>query len=334
MTNHTRIRRLMASHRDLTPQERREVDEHISTCRRCAACLAVYQSIDQALTDLPRQQPRPSLRSHFYQTIGVARDMMSQETVNRGVTKLGDLVQISMGVPDLAAQKAFYEVLGFQLVGEGVHPWAWAQLTDGQNLILLNQDGNRYVGLLYMSAQIPTWVTQLEAMGIPMLMKTEYEGQVAQAIFSDANGLLVGLLNQPAEAMDPSKRQPVSRLGKFGEFSIRVQDLAASIEFWNQLGFATLYQSQEPYPWGILDDGMVILGLHQRSDADETSGQHFPLLGPTLTYFAPDMIDRIASLKADGIQPIGEIRNRQGEVANAVLQGPAGEQIFLFQGEI
>jgi catechol 2,3-dioxygenase-like lactoylglutathione lyase family enzyme len=251
------------------------------------------------------------------------------------MAKLGSVAQISMGVPDLSSSRDFYERLGFKLLGHGDAPWPWAQLTDGQNLVLLNQDGNRYIGLLYMSSETPTLVTELEGTGITFLMKAEHEGQLAQAIFMDENGLMVGLLDQDGSGMSLPNGQPLSKLGKFGEFSVRVKDLPSSLACWSQLGFETLYQAVEPYPWAILGDGLVMLGFHQRTDEDDRDiTMHFPLLGPTVTYFALDMADRIASLKAEGIQPVSEMRDAQGQVSGAVLEGPAGERLFLFHGQI
>ena len=72
--------------------------------------------------------------------------------------------------------------------------------------------------------------------------------------------------------------------------------------------------SGDPYPWGILSDEMIVLGLHQTDE----------FKGPCITYFEPDMGKRIEALKGKGLE-IDE---------NGILVGPAGETLFLFTGEL
>ena len=250
------------------------------------------------------------------------------------MAKLGDVVQIALGVPDVSASQAFYQRLGFQVLGEGDTPWPWAQLTDGQNLVLLNQDGKRYSGLLYISSDAPALITQLEGQGIPLVAKQEGAGQLRQAIFTDPDGLPVGLLHQATSDAPRPDGQPISKLGKFGELSHRVQDFEASRQFWSSLGFKTLHASDQPYPWGILSDGLVVLGLHQRTPEAEAAGENFEFTGPTLTYFDGAMKDHIAALKAEGFTFSQEIPDPDGTVGNAILSTPEGGRIFLFAGEI
>ena len=250
------------------------------------------------------------------------------------MAKLGDAVQIALGVPDVSASKGFYQRLGFQALGEGGAPWPWAQLTDGQNLVLLNQDGNRYSGLLYLSTDAPALVTELEGQGISFVAQQEQEGYLRQAIFTDPDGMPVGLLHQDASAVSRPGGQPVSKLGKFGELSHRVRDFEAARQFWSSLGFETLHVSDQPYPWGILSDGLVILGLHQRTPEAEAAGENFEFSGPTLTYFDGAMKDHIAALKAEGFTFSQEMPDPDGTVGNAILATPEGGHIFLFAGEI
>lgn len=42
-----------------------------------------------------------------------------------------------------------------------------------------------------------------------------------------------------------------------------------------------------------------------------------------MTYFAPDMTERIARLEAKGLS-----------ILDGILQAPGGETLFLFEGEI
>jgi hypothetical protein len=63
--NHADIQPLLADYRDLRGDERRAVDDHVSTCASCARTLADYQSMDaniQALRDAPAD---PRLRARY-----------------------------------------------------------------------------------------------------------------------------------------------------------------------------------------------------------------------------------------------------------------------------
>ncbi|MBV7338612.1 hypothetical protein KFU94_62420 [Chloroflexi bacterium TSY] len=109
-------------------------------------------------------------------------------------------------------------------------------------------------------------------------------------IFADPNGLLVALINHDPTDMHRPSGTPIFACGKFGEYAMGVKSFQDSAAFWQKLGFKILHESSEPYPWGILYDQMMVLGLHQ---TDEFSGPH-------VTYFAPDMLDRTTQLKEIG----------------------------------
>jgi hypothetical protein len=66
-----------------------------------------------------------------------------------------------------------------------------------------------------------------------------------------------------------------------------------------------------------------VIGLHQTSDFSE----------PHITYFAPDMAERIQTFQAEGL-PITPLPAEDGSVVNAALEGPGGERFFLFQGSL
>ena len=186
----------------------------------------------------------------------------------------------------------------------------------------------------YFSTAVRERIETLESMGVQFLAKTELAGQIAQAVFQDVDGCMVGLINHDPPQMPDLPDTPLIRCGKFGEFSVPVQEFDQSAAFWGQLGFEKLHESQEPYPWGILSDGLMVLGLHQTSSYSHGNGSHMSFDTPTLTYFAPDMGDRIAELRAEGFGFSVELSNEEGRVITAVLKTPGGEPVFLVQGEV
>lgn len=240
--------------------------------------------------------------------------------------KLGDVVQISIGVPDLAEAVAFYEALGFSQIAANQEPWPWAQFSDGRNLILLNQDGNIYTGLNYFSTNVVEKVAEIEAAGVLFLTKQQQNGHLHTAIFGDQNGLIVGLINHEAAEMPHPTGYPLGHCGKFGELAVAVSDFGETAAFWQQFGFEPSHISNEPYPWGIFSDGRMVLGFHESTEFSNSS--------PALTYFAPDMSARIERVRQAGIPFASEMPDEAGVVRNATLKGPGGEAIFMFEGEV
>jgi catechol 2,3-dioxygenase-like lactoylglutathione lyase family enzyme len=122
----------------------------------------------------------------------------------------------------------------------------------------------------------------------------------------------------------PISRTPLSRCGTFGEYALPSSDIQASRAFWARLGFDTLHSTDEGEPYTILSDGLIIIGLHQTNDFSE----------PHITYFAPDMAERIQAFQAEGL-PITPLPPAEdGTVVNAALTGPGGERFFLFLGSL
>ncbi len=85
---------------------------------------------------------------------------------------------------------------------------------------------------------------------------------------------------------------PLPLLGTFHETSIAVDDVRASIEFYERLGF-----SQAPttdtltHPYGVLTDGRLFIGLHQRRGAS-----------PVLTFVRPGIAECVREFAAAGIE--------------------------------
>jgi catechol 2,3-dioxygenase-like lactoylglutathione lyase family enzyme len=80
-------------------------------------------------------------------------------------------------------------------------------------------------------------------------------------------------------------------LGQFHEISITTQDIRASVEFYEALGFRQARTGDTwPHPYGVLTDGRVVLGLHQ---------YRFP--SPSLTCVRPGIARAIPAFEQLGI---------------------------------
>jgi hypothetical protein len=53
---------------------------------------------------------------------------------------------------------------------------------------------------------------------------------------------------------------------------------------------------------------------------------------PTITYFAPDMPQRLERLREQGIEFISEQKDTTGQLVGAMIESPDGQPFFLFTG--
>ncbi len=109
-------------------------------------------------------------------------------------------------------------------------------------------------------------------------------------------------------------------LGRFLEIGIATQDIRASVEFYERLGFSQARAGDAwPHPYGVLTDGRLCLGLHQSR-----------LESPALTFVRPGVAGHVAALEQLGIE-LATI-NTGGEVFNEVgFRDPAGQPVRLLE---
>jgi catechol 2,3-dioxygenase-like lactoylglutathione lyase family enzyme len=109
-------------------------------------------------------------------------------------------------------------------------------------------------------------------------------------------------------------------LGKFHEIGIATADIRGSVEFYERLGFTQAQTGDTwPHPYGVLTDGRLYLGLHQRT-----------LISPIITFVKPDIARYIGELEAQGItitfQKTGD------DVFNEIgLHDPSGQLITAIE---
>jgi catechol 2,3-dioxygenase-like lactoylglutathione lyase family enzyme len=85
---------------------------------------------------------------------------------------------------------------------------------------------------------------------------------------------------------------PLPLVGRFHEFSVTTADIRACVEFYEQLGFTQATTSDAvTHPYGVLSDGRLHLGVHQRSAHS-----------PALTFVHPDVGKSLPAFIAAGIQ--------------------------------
>ncbi len=113
---------------------------------------------------------------------------------------------------------------------------------------------------------------------------------------------------------------PLPPPGRFHELSLATDDIRASVEFYERLGFShTTTADTYAHPYGVLTDGRVHIGLHQRRVAS-----------PTLTFVRPGIATCVAEFVALGIE-LTVCRTGE-EVFNEIgFEGPHGESVRVIE---
>jgi predicted lactoylglutathione lyase len=250
--------------------------------------------------------------------------------------KLGTATQFIIGTTDLHASFAVYEKLGFKKLAEGQKPNPFIHITDGSILIMLVNEGKEYLELSYLAKGMDETYEELKRSGVAFEDVTMAGSIFFKGKFRSPEGVIIDLVNyDPVHFYQPkgktlrhlaeneffdTAKYPNARIGIFGEFSISVKNLRESLNFWRSLGFQHTGIHEKPYPWTIISDDLNIIGLHQTTEFS----------GCAITYFAPDMQQRIAKLKEEGVTSIAGFTGASGGDRNGVLTTPEGQKIFLF----
>jgi transcriptional antiterminator NusG len=261
--------------------------------------------------------------------------------------KLGQYVEITLSVANLAESLPFYEKLGLKQVDGHELPYPWATLSDGLLHLGLHQQPFSSPALTYFSSfplrgrtgvsfrvvllqMLGVALDPLEQIGTKSMLLRKNSAYPVATSFKAADGQPVILADMPppfkksrAEDFSIPVRKFLSACQAFGEFSLSAADVAASVAYWQRLGFKRLAGDNKPYPWAIVSDGRVRLGLHQTPRFTK----------PTLSYFAPDMPERLERLRQQDIPFISEHKNPQGQVIGALIRSPDQQPIFLFTGK-
>ena len=108
--------------------------------------------------------------------------------------------------------------------------------------------------------------------------------------------------------------------GRFLELGIATTDIAASVQFYERLGFSQLITGDAwPHRYGVLTDGRAYLGLHERT-----------MPSPALTFVLPQLASLQARLRAANFEP--ELAALGDDSLNQLrLRDPAGHAVTLLE---
>ncbi len=109
-------------------------------------------------------------------------------------------------------------------------------------------------------------------------------------------------------------------LGRFLEISLHTPDIRASLEFYESLGFVQASVGETwPYPYAVVTDGRLFLGLHGAV-----------MRSPALTFVLPELARSIEQLRALGIQ-FDQERTGEDVFNQATFTDPAGMCVNLLE---
>ena len=108
--------------------------------------------------------------------------------------------------------------------------------------------------------------------------------------------------------------------GRFLELGIATPDIAGSVQFYERLGFSQLITGDAwPHRYGVLSDGRIHLGLHER-----------PMPSPALTFVLPQLASSRQRLRAAKFEP--ELAALSDDSLHQLrLRDPAGHAVTLLE---
>jgi len=109
-------------------------------------------------------------------------------------------------------------------------------------------------------------------------------------------------------------------IGRFHEISLRTDDIRESVEFYERLGFTQASTNDTwTHPYGVLTDGRIFLGLHQRRFA-----------APAVTFVRAGVAEVADALEARGVGL--DVRRTGEESFNEIgFRDPDGQNIVVLE---
>ena len=109
-------------------------------------------------------------------------------------------------------------------------------------------------------------------------------------------------------------------IGRFHEVSVHAPDPAASLAFYERLGFTQVTTGEAfPYPYAVVADGRLAIGLH---------GRELPQ-SPLLAFVLPDLRDELEALERRGIEILD--RRLGDDVFNEASLEAGGQSVRLLE---
>lgn len=248
--------------------------------------------------------------------------------------KIGEAFQLTISTRAIYKSLRFYQALGFKEISGDSQPFPWRIIADPCLTIMLNDDGREGMKLTWYDPDFEDKAPLLAARGVKFAREYDFDKLpgIVEMVDPDGNHHAVVIrsgedLHRPegptladlkGEDFGNPEKYPNKKIGILGEIAFPVENLGESIKFWENFGFDQMSLNDHPYPWAIMRDEHIVIGLHESA--------HFPQ--PAITYFAPDQAANMAALRAAGLEEQGEILGEDDR--NQTLLSPEEQLVFLF----
>jgi catechol 2,3-dioxygenase-like lactoylglutathione lyase family enzyme len=100
-----------------------------------------------------------------------------------------------------------------------------------------------------------------------------------------------------------------------------IENLETSLDFWRRLGFRRVKGSKLPYPWAVISDGLITLGLHETRQLKKAG----------LVYCSSDRNERMEQLRQEGFVFAGELPSPDVGMGRAYIEAPDGQLFLLME---
>lgn len=181
---------------------------------------------------------------------------------------LGDFLEISLSTRDILVSIEFYRKLGFSEAPAGStwrHPYM--VMTDGRLYIGLHKRDAASPALSFVLPDLSKRLPDLEALGIEPTTCNIGLDQFNELSFLDPDGQTVTLLEARTYSPVHAAHLPGTLCGYFQEYRLPVRNRAASVRFWEAMGFIVSDESEGFGSYAQASWGGINLGLEQMTHA-------------------------------------------------------------------
>jgi catechol 2,3-dioxygenase-like lactoylglutathione lyase family enzyme len=205
---------------------------------------------------------------------------------------LGDFLEISLSTRDILASIEFYRKLGFSEAPAGStwkHPYT--VMTDGRLYLGLHKRDAASPALSFVLPELSRRLPDFETLGIELTSCNIGLDQFNELSFLDPDGQLVTLLEARTYSPVHAAHLPATLCGYFQEFRLSVRNRAASVRFWEAMGFIVSDENESSGSYAQASWGGINLGLNQTART----------LPPELVFSRPGLDEVIPFIEMRGL---------------------------------
>lgn len=245
----------------------------------------------------------------------------AQTPTTVGNSILGAPTRLVLSSKDVLSSLTWWSRLGFLPTGAPTRIDSAVTLTDGQVVITLTKESLPSPIVMYSAPNIKKVKDTLDALGVSTTH--DVKGPTYSEIrLVSPNGVHLAVRPRTDEPLMPVSGDSNRLCGKLTELSIGTGFLKRERTFWEMIDLTVKREGREPYPFALMTDGILTIGLHENRDIPTLS----------LTYFAENMAQRLENIRAAGIELSSEELTPEGSAGSAVLTSPEGQRVMLFSG--